>query len=135
MKINPLKQGAITDHDAGIGGVTDDMVRERAEELAAIDGRPPRAVTKNDWEAAKRELTGKSGLDAREALLDSLPESARWNPLPGSPGKKSPTYPSEDEDEEGRSDSARLAEEGIAEATHEQMLLAANPERPLHRRK
>ena len=135
MKTTPLKQGAMIDHDVRIGAVTDDMVRERAVELAAIDGRPPRAVTKNDWEAAKRELTGKSGLDAQETILEGIPESAHWNPVPGSTGKKSPTYPSEDEDAEGRSDSERLVEEGIAEAAHEQMLQAANPERRFQARK
>jgi hypothetical protein len=39
MKINPLKQGILTENSAGIGTVTRKMVRERAVELAVINGR------------------------------------------------------------------------------------------------
>ena len=39
MKINPLKQGVLTENSTGIGTVTRQMVRERAVELAAINGR------------------------------------------------------------------------------------------------
>lgn len=36
---NPLKKGVLTDNSAGIGTVTPKMVRQRAAELAVIDGR------------------------------------------------------------------------------------------------
>ena len=39
MKTNPLKEGALTENSAGIGTVTRKMVRERAIELAIINGR------------------------------------------------------------------------------------------------
>ena len=39
MKTNPLKEGALTENSAGIGTVTRKMVRERAVELAVINGR------------------------------------------------------------------------------------------------
>lgn len=39
MKTNPLKEGAMTEKGAGIGTVTPEMVRDRAAELAAINGR------------------------------------------------------------------------------------------------
>ena len=39
MKTNPRKQGVLTGHSAGLGTVTRTMVRERAVELAVINGR------------------------------------------------------------------------------------------------
>ena len=120
MKNNPLKEGALIDHAAGIGMATRDMVSARAAELAVINGRPAREVTKSDLEQARRELTGEVEADP----LEEAPESDRWNVVPGSTGHKVASSPSEDEDDEGRSDGARLVEEGIAEAEHDQMLKA-----------
>jgi hypothetical protein len=57
---NPLKQGALTENSYGIGIVTRKMVRERAVELAIINGRSAPDVSKSDWEQAKRELTGET---------------------------------------------------------------------------
>ena len=54
-----------------------------------------------------------------------MPESERWDPVPGSTGHKVPVAPSEDEDEEGRSDNERLVEEGVEEAEREHMVQAA----------
>ena len=126
---NPLKEGALTENSAGIGTVTRGMVRERAVELALINGRTELEVSKSDWEQAKRELTGEPDTDPKEAVLESAPESERWDPVHGSTGHKVPVASSEDEDDEGRSDSERLVEEGIAEAEHDQRLQAARTQR------
>ena len=126
---NPLKEGALTENSAGIGTVTWAMVHERAVELALINGRTALEVSKSDWEQAKRELTGESNTDPNEAVLESAPESERWDPVHGSTGHKVLVASSEDEDEEGRSDSERLVEEGIAEAEHDQRLQAARTQR------
>jgi len=67
------------------------------------------------------ELTGKPDIDPEEAMLESAPESERWDPVPGSTGHKVSAAPSEDEDEEGRSDNERLVDEGIAGAELDQM--------------
>ena len=125
MKPNLWKVGALTENSAGIGTVDRKMVRQRAVELAVINGRSAQEVSKADWEQAKRELTGRSDTDPKEAALESAPESERWDPTPGSPGHKVPAAASEDEDDEGRSDNERLVEEGIAGAEHDQMLQAA----------
>jgi hypothetical protein len=101
------------------------MVRERAVELAAIDGRPAHKVTKTDWDQAKSALTGASDPDSNELTLESAPESERWDPVSGSTGSKVPVAPGEDEDEEGRSDREILTVEGISEAEHDQMLQSA----------
>jgi len=122
MKTNPLKEGVLTENSAGIGTVTRKMVRDRALELAVINGRSAQHVSKADWEQAKREMTGESEADPKEALLESAPETERWDPVPGSTGGKAPVNPSEDEDEEGRSDAERLIQEGIAGALHDEML-------------
>jgi hypothetical protein len=124
MKTNLLKEGALTENSAGIGTVTRQMVRERAVELAVINGRSAPEVSKSDWDQAKRELTGGSDTDPKEATLESAPESERWDPLPGSTGHKVLASASEDEDDEGRSDNQRLVEEGVAGAEHEQMVQA-----------
>jgi len=113
------------ENSAGIGAVTRKMVRERAAELAVINGRAAQDASKSDWEQAKRELMGEPDTDPKEAELESAPEAKRWDPVPGSTGHKAWEASSEDTDDEGRSDSARLVEEGIAEAGHDQMLQAA----------
>ncbi|MDR3403233.1 MAG: hypothetical protein P4L99_12120 [Chthoniobacter sp.] len=125
MKTDPLKQGALTENSAGIGTVTQEMVQERAIELAIINGRSPKDVSVFDLEQAKRELTGLTDIDPKDATLESAPESERWDPLAGTTGHKTEATSNEDEDNEGRSDSERLVEEGVAEAEHDQMLQAA----------
>jgi hypothetical protein len=125
MKKNPTKQGALTENSAGLGTVTRKMVRERAVELAVINGRSASDVSKTDWEQAKRELTGEPDADPKTAMLESVPESERWDPVPGSTGRKVPVAPSADEDDEGRSDNERLVEEGLEEAEQDQMRQAS----------
>ena len=110
----------MTENSAGLGTVTRKMVRERAVELAVINGRSAQEVSKSDWDQAKRELTGEPDTDPKEAALESAPESERWDPVPGSTGNKVPVAPSDDEDDEGRSDNERLVDEGIAGAEHDQ---------------
>jgi hypothetical protein len=125
MKTNPLKQGALTENSAGLGTVGRKMVRERAMEIAVINGRSTHTVSKADWEQAKLELTGIPDVESKESILESVPESERWNPSPGSTGRKIPVTDGEDEDEEGRSDNEKLVEEGVAEAEHGQSFQAA----------
>jgi len=125
MKKNPLKEGALTENSAGLGTVTRKMVQERAVELAVINGRTTQEVSQSDREQAKRELTGDSDLDLNDAVLESAPESERWDPVPGSTGHKVPVASGDDEDDEGRSDNERLVDEGIAGAEHDQTRQAA----------
>jgi hypothetical protein len=125
MKTNPLKQGLLTENSAGIGTVSREMVRQRAVELAVINGRSAQDVSKSDWDQAKRELMGGADIDPKEEMLESVPESERWDPVFGSTGGKVPMAPSEDEDDEGRSDNERLVEEGIEGAEHDLMRQAS----------
>jgi hypothetical protein len=125
MKKNPLKEGTLTENSIGIGTVTRKMVKDRAIELARMDDRSAQDVSPSDWAQAKRELTGKPGMDSKETILESAPESERWDPLPGSTGQKTPVAGSEDEDDEGRSDNERLVDEGVAGAELDHSLQAA----------
>jgi hypothetical protein len=125
MNIDPADEGSIIIHSSGVGTVTRKMVRERAVELALIDGRSAHEVSKADWEMAKRELTGAPSLDPKEALLDLAPESERWDPLPSSTGTEAPVTSEDGENEEGRSLGEVLTDEGLKEADHDQMLNAA----------
>ncbi len=126
MNKNPIKEGALTRNSAGMGTVTRKMVRESAVELAVINDRDAQTVSKSDWEQAKRELTGGSEVDPKTVALESVPESERWDPVPGSTGHKVPVVSGEDEDDEGRSDNERLVEEGLADAEHDQMRQATS---------
>jgi hypothetical protein len=124
MKTNPLKDGFVSENSAGVGTVTRKMVQARAAELAIIDGHLSHDATASHFAQAKRELTGVPDTDPKDAIMDAAPEAERWDPLPGSTGGKVRVAPSEDEDEEGRSDNERLVEGGIAEAEIEQSLQA-----------
>jgi hypothetical protein len=125
MGKNPLSKGVLTENAVGIGPVTREMVHARTRELALIAGRAPPHVTQADYEQAKRELTGEADMDRQEAMLESIPETKRWDPVPGSTGRQVPESPSEDEDDEGRSESEQLVDEGAEEAERDQMFQAA----------
>ena len=129
MKIDPPKDAALIINSTGVGTVTEKMVRERAVELAVIDGRTAQEVSTSDWEQAKRELTNESDQDPKEALLESAPESERWDPLPGSTGRVVPVTSIDDENDEGRSVAERLIDEGMLEAEHDQMVQAAKKQK------
>ncbi len=135
MKKNPLNKGVLTSNATGIGPVSRAMVHTRAGELALIAGRDPAHPTPADMAAARRELTGETDIDRQEALLDAIPEAKRWDPVPGSPGHQAPESASEDEDEEGRSETEQLVEEGVNEAERDRMLQAAKANEKIDRRK
>ncbi len=109
---------------AGIGAVTPAMVEARARELAAINGHPSQP-SEADYQQAKRELTGEAETDPQEESSESVPDSDGWDPVPGSTGRQAADSLGEDEDAEGRSESAQMFEEGVSEAEHDQMRQAS----------
>src|SRR5205823_1668405 len=125
MKKNPLNKGIIMENAAGIGTVTSEMVEARARELAAINGRRSSEPSEADYQQAKREPTGESETDPQEENRESQPKSDGWDPVPGSAGRQAADSLGEDEDAEGRSESAQMFEEGISEAEHDQMRQAS----------
>jgi hypothetical protein len=125
MRKNPLNKGIIMENAAGIGTVTSEMVEARARELAAINGRPSSEPSEADYQQAKRELTGETETDPQEESSESIPDSEGWDPVPGSTGRQAADSLGEDEDAEGRSESAQMFEEGVSEAEHDQMRQAS----------
>ena len=93
MNQNPLSKGVLTENDAGIGPPTRKMVQARARELALVAGRAPPHVTQADYEQAKRELMGEPDMNQREAILESLPETNRSDPMPASTGRRGAGVP------------------------------------------
>ena len=112
----------------GIGTVTPAMIQARARELAVINGHGSSGPTEADYQQAKRELTGEEEIDPQEENVEAVPESEGWDPVPGSSGRQAAESLGEDEDAEGRSESAQMFEEGINEAEHDQMRRAAEAE-------
>ena|SRR5205814_121728 len=128
MKKNPLNKGIIMENADGIGTVTPAMIEARARELAVINGHGSSGPTEADYQQAKRELTGEEEIDPQEENVEAVPESEGWDPVPGSSGRQAAESLGEDEDAEGRSESAQMFEEGINEAEHDQMRRAAEVE-------
>jgi len=126
MANNPLSKGVLTENFAGIGSVTREMVyNKRARDLALLAGCAPPQIRQSDFEQAKRELTGGTDIDRQDTVLESLPEAERWNPIPGSDGLQTPESTNEDEDDEGRSETEQLVNEGAEEAERDRMFQAA----------
>jgi hypothetical protein len=119
MKQDRIEEGRLSNRGEGLGTVTEDMVRQRAREIAVINGREDNNVLDGDVEQARRELQGRerqSGANAAE----SVPEDQRWAPVPESVGRKAPTIPAPDE----QTVAEKLVEEGVADAEHDQMIRA-----------
>src|SRR5207248_4704896 len=106
MRKNPLNKGIIMENAAGIGTVSAEMVEARARELAAINGHTE--PSEADFRQAKRELTGEAEMDPQEESRESISESEGWDRVPGSTGRQAAESLGEDEDAEGRSESAQL---------------------------
>jgi hypothetical protein len=120
MKTNPSDQGRFTQHGHGLGTVTEEMVQERARELALIAGRPGKPLD-SDFAEARRELTGKETLIPKAPRSERLPEDKRWDPLAESEGHEAPKIPASDE----QTFAEKLVEEGAEEAEQDLMREAA----------
>lgn len=125
MKPDPVRQNEVLPNTGGMGTMTRKMILERARELAVINGRSPMEAAEAEFAQAKRELMGLSDVDAKTETLESIPESERWDPLPGSTGQKIPVSFPDETDIDGHSETERLVDQGIAAAEHDQMLQAA----------
>ncbi|MCI0533663.1 MAG: DUF2934 domain-containing protein [Verrucomicrobiales bacterium] len=75
------------EHARGLGTVTDDMVLQRAYELAQTNSRPGGKPTPSDWDQAKEELMGGHASAAEEGDRE-IPVGKRWDPVPGSTGHR-----------------------------------------------
>ena len=129
MNNNPLNKDILTKSLVAVRIVSREMLHARTRELALIAGREIPHVTHADYAQAKRELTGETDPDRQDAMIEALPESKRWDPVPGSEGRQATELPNEDEDAEGRGETEQLVAEGANEAERDQMLQAAKESR------
>ena len=109
--------GKILDHDAGTGEIAEDEIESRARELAMIAGRLPDESNSGDRTQAVEELRGR-----RDPLAanDETPFAADMTERDGlTGGAESPATDVSDGDE---TIGEALYNEGVAEATHDQMV-------------
>lgn len=115
MKIPRHRPAKILNHDAGLGVPSSDLVRQRAIELARLDGRAEH--NESDWRQAKRELHG--GMvyseDGEDEMIQSVSER---DMIAGSLGHRVERA----ENSEPENVVEELIAEGMDEAVHEQML-------------
>jgi hypothetical protein len=109
-------EGKVAEHSRGLGTVTPEMVTQRAREIALINRRPNDTPTPEDWQEAKRELTGSGG--SSNDSLEEIPVSKRWDPVPGSTPRKANNLPADDE----QTVAEALVESGVEEAEHDSMV-------------
>lgn len=122
MKKNRVDKGRIIENGRGLGTVTREMLAERASELAVLNGRTADNILDSDFEQARRELTGMSeepGVAAPRS--ERVPEEERWDPVPGTKGRRTPVVPAADE----TTATQELVEEGVDEAEQDLMNQAA----------
>jgi len=115
MKRANVIRGRIEEHGEAVGIVDEEMVRQRAREIAITIGRSPNEVTEADLNQARAALEA-----VQNAPSDEAEQSAavvRDGP-PGSPGRSAPTKLPTDE----QTVAEDLVAEGLDEAAHEQMV-------------
>ena len=100
---------------------TEEMVTRRALEIALIDERNPQEYTDEDWEQARRELTGLETSASSEDPLQAVESLSERDSIPRETGGRAPQVPLKDE----ALLDARLASRGVEEAAHDQMVAAA----------
>lgn len=117
--------GKISVHGNGLGAATPEQVEARAREIAMIDERDPEDFTDADWDQARRELLGNTLPNPPEENERTLRMEEEWEVTPDDHGHRVPR-PGVDENEE--TVGQHLVEDGLEEATHDQMLEARKEE-------
>lgn len=97
--------------------VTEAMVIQRAKEIAVINGRNGNEFTPDEYDQARRELTGFPNDDETQ-LEAQAPDTGEWLGEAGDRGQKAPVRPARDEQTFGEN----LVKEGVEEAAHHTML-------------
>jgi hypothetical protein len=120
MKQNSIEEGRLSNRGHGLGTVTEEMVEQRAGEIAIINGRSKRNILESDLQEARRELTGEEHLNPSPSLAETLTEDDRWQEVPEGVGHKAETVPSPDE----QTVAEKLVEEGVQDAEHDQEIEA-----------
>ena len=98
--------------------VTEDMIEQRARELALIAGREPNRVIGSDRIQAKKELLGDDSAD--DAMDEENIMPLGMGSPPTSTGKHTKNYLPKDDEVE-----IQMVQEGVDEAAHDEMLEAS----------
>lgn len=110
VELTAVDLGAVV--ESVVSRLRTDVQEKRADVQGPGPWRRVRAheatLAQADYEQAKRELTGESDAERQDAILDRFPESERWDPVSGSPRHQAMESSSEEEDDEGRNESAPL---------------------------
>lgn len=120
MKQNRIEEGRFSINGRGLGTVTEQMIRDRASELAVINGRSKHNILDSDLEQARRELQGDERLTSETSAEEQIPADERWENNTGSEGTRAETVPAPDE----QTFAEKLVEEGVADAEHDQEVQA-----------
>ena len=115
MRPTPAK---IIQHSQGLGATSADTVRQRARELATIDGRAE--FNEGDWVQAKRELHGGHESNDTDGEMEMASIVSEHDMVAGSLGHHVENMGVDDQN----SMAEELIAEGMDEAVHEQMLAA-----------
>jgi hypothetical protein len=112
----------IIHHSEGLGAPCAETVRQRARELARINGRDE--FNEEDWREAKRELHGGHQTNDTNGNMDMSSAVSEHDMVVSSMGHHVENVGLEDQD----SMVEELVAEGMDEAVHEQMLAARGEE-------
>jgi hypothetical protein len=112
----------IIHHSTGMGTPDVLTVRQRAEELARIDGR--QQFNETDWHQAKRELHGGHETNDTNGNMDAAALVSERDMIATSTGHQVENMGLEDQENVLE----ELIAEGMDEAVHEQMLAARREE-------
>jgi hypothetical protein len=119
MKPTPAK---IILHSEGLGAPSAETVRQRAQELARINGREE--FSDEDWREAKRELHGGHQPNDTNGDMDMASAVSEHDMVVCSMGHHVENVGLDDQENMVE----ELVAEGMDEAVHEQMLAARNEE-------
>ena len=109
-----------------MGVPSPDDIERRAREIAMIDEREPDEFTDADWAQARRELLGDGESTPPEEDDKNIKLEHEWEVTPGDHGHRVPRPGVEDDD--GETLGGHLVEDGVEEASHDQMLEARREE-------
>lgn len=116
--------GKITLHGNGLGAPNSEQIEQRAREIALIDERNPEEFTDEDWNQARRELSGELEVPPpKEEVENAARMEENWEMTPDDHGRRVPRTGDDDE-----TVAEHLVSDGVEEATHDQMLEARREE-------
>jgi hypothetical protein len=116
-----MPMGDLSGTETELSVPTEEVITQRAREIALINERSANDFTKEDWEQARRELTGVETNPRLEDPLELAELSSERGAVPGQTGSRAPRVTPRDEallDEQ-------LVSRGVDEAAHDQMVEAA----------